>query len=411
MTHQQLDRTRSSLNLGSDDTGCPILHVDMDSFFASVEIRDRPHLRGQPVIVGHSGGRGVVVSCTYEARARGIHSAMPMSIAHRTFPDAVYIEPSRGKYGAASKEVMAVLSEFTPEMEAISVDEAFLNVAGAARSIGSPVEVGKQIRIRMREHLRLPCSVGVAPVTMAAKIASTMAKPDGLMLIPKAQLVEFLHDLPVGRLWGVGDSTRKRLESIGVVTVGDLAAVPEARLARSIGKASASRLQLLAAGHELRPIQHGTREKSIGAEVTFERDHTDPAIIERELRGVAESTARRLRKASMMARQITLKLRFDDFSTISRSHTLAEPNDAGAAIFAAILPLWRKEAIAERPIRLVGIRAEQLSSSADTGRQLTFDEQQSSWSETDEVMDKVEAKFGSGAVMPARMLKSGHSDE
>ncbi|MEI8082867.1 MAG: DNA polymerase IV, partial [Actinomycetes bacterium] len=219
---------------GVDDRGCNILHVDMDAFFAMVELRDRPDLLGHAVIVGRSHGRGVVVSATYEARALGVHSAMPMGVAKRLAPNAVIIDPSRGKYQSASRQVMDVLRDHTPVLEAVSIDEAFLDVTSVIRVLGSPARIATAIREQMSSSLGLPCSVGVAPVTMAAKIASTMAKPDGMLVVPVAQLLPFLHSLPVGKLWGVGQSTQKRLHSVGVVTVGDLAAMPESRLASCV---------------------------------------------------------------------------------------------------------------------------------------------------------------------------------
>ena len=204
MSREQLDRATSLPELGSDDTGCAVLHVDMDAFFAAVELRDRPELIGRPVIIGRSNGRGVVVSATYEARAAGVHSAMPMGRAMRSCPNAVIIEPSRGKYTEASAQVMTILNEVSAKVDAVSIDEAFLDVSGALRTFGSPAVIAAHIRARMASELRLPCSVGVAAVTMVAKIASTLAKPDGMLVVPVADTVAFLHSLPVGRLWGVG---------------------------------------------------------------------------------------------------------------------------------------------------------------------------------------------------------------
>ncbi|MEI6623106.1 MAG: DNA polymerase IV, partial [Actinomycetes bacterium] len=244
----------------ANDVGCTILHVDMDAFFAMVEVRDRPELTGRPVIVGRSQGRGVVVSATYEARALGVHSAMPVGVARRLAPHAVFIDPSRGKYLSASRAVMGILREFTPAIEEVSIDEAFLDVSSVGRSVGSPTAIAIAIRERMSSQLGLPCSVGVAPVTMVAKIASTKAKPDGMLVVPYEGMLRFLHALPVGALWGVGESTEKRLHSVGVVTVGDIYKMPEARLARCVGRAAAQRLAGLAAGLEVRPVTPHGRE-------------------------------------------------------------------------------------------------------------------------------------------------------
>lgn len=410
MSERQLQRAPNPAGLGSDDTGCHILHVDMDAFFAMVEVRDRPELKGQPVIVGRSHGRGVVVSATYEARARGIHSAMPMGVARRLFPQAVYIDPSRDKYTAASRDVMAVLRDFTPVTEVVSVDEAFLDVSSVRRSIGSPASIGAKIRARMSVELDLPCSVGVAPVTMVAKIASTAAKPDGLLIIPKDSMLAYLHSQPVGKLSGVGGSTEKRLASVGVLTVGDIASMGESRLAHSVGKAAAARLSQLAAGYELRPITPSVQERSIGSEVTFDQDITDSRVIEHELWAACEGIGSRLRKGALAARQVSIKVRFDDFTTVSRSHTLAQPSDLAAELYAAVGPLWQRLRKAERPVRLVGVRVEQLSDSEMSGQQLTFDAEHTQRAELAKAMDQVVSKFGSKAVFSARILRGNSKD-
>jgi DNA polymerase IV len=410
MTHRQLQRGRHGTDWGSDDSGCNVLHVDMDAFFAGVELRDRPELAGTPVIVGRPNGRGVVLSATYEARAYGVHSAMPMARAIRQCPMATIVEPSHGKYVDASKAVMSLLGEMTPMIEVVSVDEAFLDVRSVARSIGSPVAIGRKIRSRVLCELGLVCSVGIAPVTLVAKAASTESKPDGLLLIPQARMLDFLHQLPIGRLWGVGSKTEMQLKTLGIITVGDLSAAQPSRLAHTVGKAASVRLSALAAGEEVRAVQHRAREKSIGSERTFDVDVRDYTIIEQRLRELSEGVGRRLRAASMLARQVSLKVRFDDFSTITRSHTLAEPADLGLAIFSAVLPLWRGVAQQGRSIRLIGIRAEQLVDEATTGHQLTIDDQTSSRSAVENAMDRVAEKYGSRAVIPARMLRSTHPD-
>lgn len=410
MSERQLQRVPNVANLCSDDTDCNILHVDMDAFFAMVEVRDRPELKGQPVIVGRSHGRGVVVSATYEARARGIHSAMPMGVARRLFPQAVYIDPSRDKYTAASRDVMAILRDFTPMTEVVSVDEAFLDVSRVLRSIGSPASIGARIRERMSAELDLPCSVGIAPVTMVAKIASTAAKPDGLLIVPKVSMLAYLHSLPVGKLWGVGGSTEKRLESVGVLTVGDIASMGEARLAHSVGKAAAARLSQLAAGYELRPVTSNGQERSIGSEVTFDVDVTDSRVIEHELWAACEGIGGRLRNGALAARQVSIKVRFDDFTTVSRSHTLVQPSDLAAELYAAIGPLWQRLREVERPVRLVGVRVEQISDTDLTGEQLTFDTEHVQRAELAKAMDQVVSKFGSKAAFSARILKGNSKD-
>ncbi len=404
LTERQLNRTPARSDLGTDDTGCHILHVDMDAFFAAVEIRDRPELAGLPVVVGRSHGRGVVVSASYEARALGVHSAMPTGQAHRVAPNAIYVEPSRGKYTKASAEVMELLRQLTPVVEVVSVDEAFLDVRGSQRSMGSPAAIARTIRSRVSQEIGLTCSVGVAPVTLVAKMASTQSKPDGLLVVPKASMIDYLHSMPVGKLWGVGTRTEHQLATIGIATVGDLAAMPLHRLQRSVGKAAGQRLSELASGHEPRPVQDRGQEKSIGSEVTFDVDTTDSALIERELRSACEGVGRRLRSSGLVARQVTLKVRFEDFTTITRSHTLAEPNDVAGPIFAAVRGLWVKARELRRPVRLVGVRVEQLAEVGKTGHQLSLDAHDSQWAAAESAVDQVAAKFGSGAVVPARML-------
>lgn len=410
MTSRQLDRGSAPQEWGSDDTGCNILHVDMDAFFASVEVRDRPELRGLPVVVGRGEGRGVVLSATYEARARGVHSAMPVGMARRACPEAVFVEPTRSKYTAASEAVMTVLRQMTPTVEVVSVDEAFLDVRSVRSAVGTPTQIGVEIRRRMEHELGLTCSVGISSVTMAAKAASTISKPDGLLVVPAAATVRFLHHLQIGQLWGVGEKTEKQLNSLGVVTVGDLAAIPQRRLGHTIGKAASARLLQLAAGQEVRPVNQTRVDKSISSEHTFDSDIDDDPLIERELRNQSHELARRLRASELVASVVAVKLRYDDFSTTSRSHTLAAPTDVAAEIFAAVRPMWASLREAGRPVRLVGVKVERLQGGDRAGRQLTFDDRQEAQVMTEELAEMVSARFGKNAMRSARMLETREPD-
>lgn len=404
MTADQLRRDDGLPQLGSDDSGCNILHVDMDAFFAEVELRDRPELRGRPVIIGRENGRGVVTSATYEARAHGVHSAMPMGRAMRASPHAVVIEPSMGKYSGASKEVMAILRGVTPRVEQVSIDEAFLDVSGAQRLLGSPATIAALIRQQVKAELDLPCSVGVASVTMVAKIASTLAKPNGVLLVPKAQTVEFLHSLRVQRLWGVGATTAKALAAIGIYTVADLADLAPSTLINAVGKSGAQRLRALAAGEEIRGLVLDSTEKSIGSERTFDVDVTDPAELQLQLRLEVEVVSRRLRRAKLLAVGVAVKVRYADFTTVERSHSLSSATDSSPVISQAAQRLLAGLAQSGSAVRLVGVRVSKLVSAESVGHQLTLDETTESLTAAEKAMDDVIDRFGSSAVARGSLL-------
>ena len=321
------------VDLGDDDTGCTILHVDMDAFYASVELIDRPELKGKPVIIGGSAGRGVVLSATYEARAFGVHAAMPMSRAQRMCPQAVVIAPHHDRYAEVSEGVMGIFRDITPYVEPLSLDEAFLDVSGAVRRLGRPSEIAAMIRARVEEEQSITCSVGVAANKFVAKVASTNAKPNGMLIVPTDRVVEFLHPMPVGALWGVGPKTEEQLHRLGLRTVGDLAHTPVSTLERALGVANGQHFAELAWGRDDREVEADEPERSIGNEQTFSRDLDDPEEIKRELLALSEQVARRLRAHNVIARTLTLKVRFADFSTITRSKTLA---DAGPNISALV---------------------------------------------------------------------------
>ncbi|HET6530616.1 MAG TPA: DNA polymerase IV, partial [Actinoplanes sp.] len=281
----------------ADDAGCPVLHVDMDAFFASVEIRSRPELRGKPVVVGGMGPRGVVCSASYEARRYGIRSAMPSMRARALCPQAIFLPPDFTAYSAASHAVMTIFRDMTPLVEPLSLDEAFLDVAGAQRLLGRPARIARTIRARVLGEQQLTCSVGVAPTKFVAKLGSTRAKPDGVVVVPADQVLEFLHPLPVEALWGVGERSAEGLRRLGLSTVGELARAPVSLLRRAVGEAAAAHLHELAWGRDPRRVTPEQVEKSIGAEVTFDTDVIDPVVIRRAMLALADKVAVRLRAA------------------------------------------------------------------------------------------------------------------
>ena len=311
-----------------------ILHVDLDAFYASVEQLEDPSLVGKPVIVGGLGPRGVVAAASYEARRFGVYSATPMARARRLCPDGVFLASRFDLYNEKSREVMCILRSFTPIVEPIASDEAFLDVAGVARTHGRGYDCAVAIRRRVREETGLTASVGVAVTKLLAKLASDLAKPDGLLVVAPGSELEFLHPLPVERLWGVGPATSKRLAGLGVVTVGELAALPEATLVSAVGGAHGRQLHALAWNRDERPVESQRVAKSIGHEETFPTDVTDLATLEHEIVRLADSVASRLRAAGRAGRTVQLKVRYAGFRTITRSRTIREPTDLAADIAA-----------------------------------------------------------------------------
>jgi DNA polymerase IV len=395
---------RPGPNLGADDTGCPILHVDMDAFYASVELRERPELKGTPVIIGAPGARGVVLSATYEARRFGVHSAMPMTRARRLCPQAVIIPPSRGKYSEVSRGVMEIFHTFTPEVEPIASDEAFLDVGGARKRLGPPAAIAEMIRERVVHEHGITCSVGVANSKFVAKLASQHCKPDGLLIVPVDQVVDFLHPLPVAALWGVGERTEQSLMRLGIKTVGDLAGVPVATLERGIGRAAATHLAALAWGRDERPVTPHVPDKSIGAEETFTTDVDDPVKIRRELLRLSERVAARLREGGHVGRTVSVKLRRADFSTISRSRSLHEPTDVAQILYATACELYAAAGLENVRLRLVGVRVENLRPADGATRQLGLGERETGWREAEQAMDRAVRRFGHDAVLPASLV-------
>lgn len=402
---QQLHRPGPPPGPPGDDTGCPILHVDMDAFYASVELLERPELRGKPVIVGAAGGRGVVLSATYEARRFGVHSAMPMTRARRLCPRAIVIPPEHGKYARLSAAVMEVFRSVTPLVEPLALDEAFLDVSGALRRLGRPAKIGAMIRARVAEEHGVTCSVGIASTKFVAKLATTRCKPDGLLVVPPGEVVTFLHPLPVGALWGVGERTEEVLARLGLRTVGDIAHTPVATLQRALGVAVGSHLAALAWGRDERSVIADEPDKSIGAEETFPRDVDDPEAVRRELLRLSERTAARLRRSGQVGRTVSVKIRFADFTTITRARTLPEHTDVAREIYATVCALYDVLGLDRVRIRLVGVRVEGLSAVATTPRQLVLGERPDAWREAERAVDQVTRRFGAGMIRPAALVR------
>jgi DNA polymerase-4 len=394
-----------------DDTGATVLHVDMDAFYASVELRRRTELKGRPVIVGGSGSRGVVLAATYEARAYGVHSAMPMMRARRLCPAAIVLPPDFSTYQDVSRGVMEIFRSITPLVEPLSLDEAFLDVTGAQRRLGSPAQIGAWIKARIADEQSITCSVGVATTKFVAKLASARCKPDGLLVVPADGVVDFLHPLPVGALWGVGERTEEQLHRLGLRTVGDLAHVPVNTLTRALGQAVGSHLAALAWGRDERKVVPSEPDKSIGAEETFPRDVDDPAVVRRELLRLSERTAARMREQGYVGRTVSIKVRFADFSTLTRARTLRESTDVGKEVYAAATALYDALGLQRARIRLVGVRVEGLVPASSSTRQLELGARDSGWREAERAVDQAARRFGAGVVRPAALVDvpDGHT--
>jgi DNA polymerase IV len=405
MSRSQVRRPTGRIGFGADDTGCTILHVDMDAFYASVSLRTRPELHGTPVIVGGGGNRGVVLSATYEARALGIHSAMPMSRARRTAPQAVVIEPDHRAYAQVSRNVMALFGSITPLVEPLSLDEAFLDVSGALRRLGSPTAIAELIRARVQDEQQITCSVGVATTKFVAKLASTRAKPDGLLVVPADRVIDFLHPLPVGALWGVGEKTEAQLTRLGLRTVGDIANTPVTTLQRALGPAAGTHLHDLSWGRDPRSVSPHEPEKSIGNEETFEHDIDDPEVIHAYLLRLSDQVASRLRAAGYVGRTVSLKVRFADFATITRSRTLTRTTDIGKDIYDTVRGLYDALGLQRVHVRLVGVRMEGLVDAQDAPQQLLLGEEDHGRREAEVAVDALRARYGSDAVRPARLVE------
>ncbi len=381
-----------------------ILHVDLDAFFAAVEQRDRPELRGRPVIIGGGGpdDRGVVSTASYEARVFGVRSAMPLRTAGRLCPDGVFLPVDGAKYVRESGRVMAIFRRFTPRVEQVSIDEAFLDVSGSEALFGPPDEIARRIKAAIHDETSLTASVGVATSKLVAKVGSDLRKPDGLVVVPAGEEAAFLAPLPIRRLWGVGPATATALAEFGVVTIGDLAALPPDVLTRRFGRHGADLVER-AKGIDHDPVHEPDAAKSIGHEHTFDEDTSDREAIERTLLGLADGVAWRPRGAGRLAGTIVVKVRDSGFHTVTRQKPLAEPTDLTEPIFRAALELARPEVRGKR-IRLLGVSATHL----DEPDQLAlFAGDVARRHRATEAADAVKRRFGERSIVRARLLGRG----
>jgi DNA polymerase-4 len=414
-----------------------ILHVDMDAFFASVEVLDDPSLKGKPVIVGGAGGRGVVAACTYEARRFGVHSAMPSAVARRLCPNAIFVHGRYHRYVEESQKLHAILESVTPLVEGISIDEAFLDVTGALALLGDGEQIGVGLRARIGDELGLACSVGVGRTKLVAKLASKAAKPvasrsgitegRGVFVVPPDEELAFLHSLPVRALWGVGPATGRRLDALGVQSVGDLAALPDGALERAVGTSGGAHLAALARGEDPRPVVTDQAAKSIGHEETFAADLWDRGRLHGHLVRLADASASAMRRAGLATRTVTVKIKLADFSLLTRSFTLATPIDASPAVIAVASALL-DSVEPDQGIRLVGVS---LSGFAEPGAgvQLSLDLREEAladsgggppaasgeeaerlqevWASVSAAVDAIRDRYGVASVGPASLVGAG----
>lgn len=391
---------------GTSEDGCSILHVDMDAFYAGVELARRPELRGRPVIIGGE-ARSVVLSATYEARAFGIHAAMPMTQARRMCPQAVIVPPDHRAYAEVSAGVMSILGDVTALVEQVSIDEAFLDVSGARRRVGGPVQIAELIRERVKSGYGVTCSVGIAATKFVAKLASGMAKPDGVLLVPRDATVPFLHALPVTSLWGVGERTAQGLARWGIVTVAQLAEADVGTVQRAVGRVVGAHLHDLAWGRDPRPVTPERLEKSVGAETTFAADTTDAQVIEGHVVAMADRCAAQLRAKGMVGRTVSLKVKTSDFQVLTRSRTLVVPTDVAAEVLGAAKELLAATDLGGRAVRLVGVRMEGLVPRDE--RQLTLEEAVDDAGparrRAEAAMDEVRSRFGRASVVPGALIR------
>jgi DNA polymerase IV len=383
-----------------------ILHVDMDAFYAAVEQRDHPEYRGKPVIVGsdpkQGKGRGIVATCSYEARKFGVHSAQPISQAWRLCPQGIYVLPDMDKYGRVSGRVMDMLLKFTDTLEQVSIDEAFLDVTGSRQLFGDGAEIAKKIKFRIRQELGLTASVGVAANKFIAKVASDLKKPDGLVIVEPGQEKEFLAPLPVGRLWGVGPKTEAGLKRIGLERIGQIADLPHSEITARLGK-SGAHLWQLAQGIDDRPVFSEEGFQSIGHEITFDHDTADPELLHATLLDLAGRVAQRLRTNKARARTITIKFREADFSTFTRRTTLNNPVNTVEAIFPVAQKLMKTLLREGVLVRLIGVYAGNLEIDAG-GKQMSFMNPVPKDQKLASALDSIVERFGGKAITRAALI-------
>lgn len=388
-------------------TDTPILHVDMDAFYASVATRDRPDLHDLPVIVG-GGSRGVVLAANYVARRHGIHSALPMTRARRLCPDVVVLPPDFETFTSVSRSVMEVFRDVTPVVEAVSLDEAFLDVRGSTRRLGAPALIAERLRSVIHDEQGITCSVGVAGTVSVAKLASQRAKPDGVVVVQPSEVTSFLHPLDVGELWGVGEKTEAMLLRLGLRTVGDLAHLPLRTLQRAVGEHLGRQLHHLAWGTDRSELTVRTGphepERSMGADETFARDTDDREFVLRELLRLSGKVAGRMRAAQVMGRTVTIRVRFADFTTLTRSRALPEATDVTMEIHRAAAGLFDRLGLQRTRLRLVGVRVERLVARDTVQQQLVLGAREHGWSDLDRAVDRATRRFGSAAVGPGSLV-------
>jgi DNA polymerase-4 len=383
-------------------TSEPILHVDLDAFYASVEVLKDPSLAGKPVVVGGAGARGVVMSASYEARAFGIRNAMPAVRARRLCPDAVFVPPDFESYQAHSNRFRELLIGVTPLVEPIALDEAFLDVSGATVLFGRPPEIASKIRREVHEEIGVSCSVGVAPSKLVAKLGSRAAKPDGLMVVPARDVNAFLDPLPARALWGVGEKTAEILGRLGIRTVGDLGRTPAAVLGRVLGDQHAHDLLDRARGVDERGVVPYEAPKSVSHEETFDRDLDDEQELLREALALSQKVAARLRKDGYRTKTITLKIRLANFTTLTRSRTIPAPTDLGTEVYRVVFELFSALPGARRRVRLLGVAATGLVEAGEEQLALLRGER---WSDLERAVDRIERRFGRGSAKPATLLE------
>ena len=379
----------------------------MDAFFASVAERDNPELKGKAVVIG-MGARGVVSAANYEARKFGVHSAMPVSRARRLAPHAIFLPVDMPRYQEVSSHVMEIFESFTPWVEPISLDEAFLDVSGVQRLLGSPREIAIKIRAKVEVQEGITCSVGIAPSKFIAKLASQNCKPNGMLEITADRILTFLHPLPIQAMWGVGPKTAQTLERLGLRTIEDIAHLPRATLIRALGQAQGASLYELAWGRDYRDVTPHDAEKSISAAETFPQDLDNPSEILTEFLRLTERVSARLRDKDLFSKTVSIKVRFADFSTINRSKTLALPIAGTHEIYEVVKMLYLALHLDRARLRLVGVSLENLSIGAP--EQLLLGERESGWRQADGAIDRARARFGAGSVRPARLIKPGKAE-
>ncbi len=383
-----------------------ILHLDMDAFYASVEVRENPGLAGKPLIIGHNGKRGVVSTCSYEARAFGVHSAMPSVTAARLCPDAIWLPGRMDLYLEVSRRLRRILDEEAPVVEPLSIDEAFLDMTGLAKDLAHGAVIARRLKDRIRGDERLTASVGVAPNKFLAKLASDLEKPDGLCVFPLEDVERRLWPLPVRRLWGVGPKSAEVLHRGGLKTVGDVAGVSQAGLAALVGQVMAAHLQALAHGMDDRPVHADQEAKSISEERTYGDDLTDPREIDRELLARAEGVARTLRREGLAGKTVHLKVRTGDFTTSTRALTLHDPTDLADAILEAARTMYRERIeLRGQGVRLLGVGVSALARAASSPGSLFPDPVTERARKLADVSDAVNDKLGEDVITRASLLR------